>query len=40
MRALFKGKDLERGFLTGGLRCSTHSGCVAADYDESFSSHE
>jgi hypothetical protein len=40
MRALFKGKDFERRFLTAGLRSSAHSCCVAADYDESFFGHE
>lgn len=40
MRALFKSKDLKGGFLTAGLRGSTHPGGVAADYDQSFFGHE
>jgi hypothetical protein len=39
MRALFKGKDLERRLLTAGLRRRTHPGGIAADYNQSFFGH-
>jgi hypothetical protein len=39
MRALFKSKNLELGFLAPGLRSGAHPGSVAADYDQSFFGH-
>jgi hypothetical protein len=39
MRALLKGKDLERRLLTAGLRRRAHPGGIAADYNQSFFGH-
>jgi hypothetical protein len=39
VRASLEDDNLHLGATTFCLRCGTHSGCIASDYDQFFSGH-